>query len=212
MEATNKESVGRKHFIQLTGYLLLMACLTGCAFSRTQVKINFSPVVENQLKAAHTNRLKIGTIKDSRLVTDEFVLIHKSNAYGATSGAYITDVPVAKIFQSGLQAALAQNGFTDGKQDEYKLNADLRGFGFGVIQGGLFNLTGKPWMEIRFELDDGTTGQPVWHDTYTGQSTQKLSSWDGANQELLVKMFSQVAEDAIKQLVADKTFRSFFEK
>lgn len=212
METKHEKNNGFGYVLCMTSCVFAITLLTGCAFSRTPVKVNFSPVVENQLKAAHTNQLEIGTIKDSRPVTDEFVLIQKANGYGPTSGAYVTAVPVTKIFQTGLQSALAQNGFTGSNQAQYKLNADLRGFGFGVIQNGLFNATGKPWMEIRFELDDSMTGQPVWHDIYTGHSTQKLSSWDGANQELLVKMFSQVAEDAIGQLIADKAFRSFFEK
>ncbi len=212
MEAKNKESMGRKHFIHLTGCLLLMACLTGCAFSRTPVKVSFSPVVENPLKPQQKGSLEVGTIKDSRAVADEFVLIHKANQYGTTSGAYVTDVPVAKIFQNGLQSALTQNGFINGGSTKYELKTDLRGFGFGVIQNGLFSTTGKPWLEVRFELDNKETGQPVWHDTYTGKSTQQLSAWDGANQELLVKMFSQVSEDAVKQLINDKAFRSFFEQ
>src|ERR1022692_3509172 len=162
METKYEKNNGFGYLLRVVSCIFAITLLTGCAFSRTPVKVNFSPLVENQLKTAHTNWLEIRMIKDSRPVTDEFVLIQKANQYGPTSGAYITEVPVTKIFQTGLQSALAQNGFTGSNQAQYKLDVDLRGFGFGVIQNGLFNATGKPWMEIRFELVDSTTGQPVW--------------------------------------------------
>jgi hypothetical protein len=200
------------NFIRIIGCVFLITLLTGCAFTRTQVNVSFSPTIGNPLRSGHTNSLEVGAIKDSRPVTDEYVLIQKGNAYGATSGAFVTDEPIAKIFQNGLKSALAQNGFLGSNSARYTLKADLHGFGFGVIQNGLFSTTAKPWLEVRFELDDKENGQPVWHDTYTGQSTQKLSAWDGANAGLLVQMFNQVADDAVRQLIADKAFRSFFEQ
>ena len=185
--------------------------LTGCAFSRTQVKVNFSPNVMQPLSGAHKGSLEVGEVKDSRFVTDSLVLLQKANQYGATSGAYVADVPVADTFRDGLRRALEQNGFTGTNADHYILRSELHGFGIGVIQTGLFSAaTAKPWLEVRFELDNKETGQPVWHDTYTGQVTDQLSAWNGADADRIARFFSLAATDVVKQLIADRAFRSIF--
>src|ERR1700742_2471375 len=74
----------------LSGGLLLLGCCllaTGCAFSRTDTNVVFAPKVSEPLKAEKKASLTMGEIKDSRSVSDANVLLHKSNAYGPTSGA-----------------------------------------------------------------------------------------------------------------------------
>ena len=187
--------------------------LTGCAFTRTPVQVDFSPSITEPLNAAHKGSLEVGEVKDSRLVTDPNVLMHKANEYGATSGAYVTAVPVANIFREGLTKALEQNGFVGSGAEHYVLRADLQGFGFHAIQNGVFSGgTAKPWLEVRFELDNKYTGQPVWHDTFSGQVTDKLSAWDGADGARIARFFSLAATDAVKQLVEDRAFRSYFQQ
>jgi hypothetical protein len=198
--------------MQLFAGMGLGVLITGCAFTRTPVKVEFSPSVAQSLNAVHQGSLEVGEVKDSRTVTDPLVLLHKANEYGATSGAYVTEVPVGDIFREGLEKALKQNGFVGNTAEHYVLRSDLQGFGFGVIQTGLFTApTAKPWLEVRFELDNKATGQPVWHDTYTGKVTDVLSAWNGADGERIASFFSLAATDAVKQLIADKAFRSYFE-
>jgi hypothetical protein len=64
---------------------------------------------------------------------------------------------------------------------------------------------------MRFELVNKSTGQAVWHDTYTGQTTEQLSAWTGEDGKFISNAFSVVAQEVVKQLIADKSFRSFFE-
>jgi hypothetical protein len=147
------------------------------------------------------------------MVTDAMVLLQKANAYGTTSGAYVTETAVADVFREGLKRALEQNDFTGTNAVHYELHTDLRGFGVGGIQNGPFSsITVKPWMDVRFELDNKETGQPVWHDTFTGQTTDQASAWNGPGADDIAKYFSAAATDVVKQLLADKTFRSFFEQ
>jgi hypothetical protein len=138
--------------------------------------------------------------------------MQKGNQYGATSGAYVTEQPVADIFRDGLKSALAQNGFTQAASDQYLLQAEIQNFGIGVIQNGLFSsVTAKPWLEVRFELDSKATGLPVWHDTFTGQANAEVSQWQMTDEAFLVKAFPDTAQAVLKQLLADRGFRSFFE-
>jgi len=191
---------------------LLVSGVTGCAFTRTPVKVTFAPSVTQPLKEVRKGALEVTKIKDTRLVEDPAVLVHKANEYGTTSGAYVTDPPVGEIFGQGLKQALQQNGFSGENGVHYELHAELQNFGCGAIQNGILSsLTAKPWLEVRFELVDKTTDQRVWHDTYTGQVTEKVSAWTGPDGDFYAKVFSEVAEDVVKQLIADKTFRNYFE-
>lgn len=176
------------------------------------MKLSFSPIVKQPLKAEHKGAIEVGEVKDSRLVSDPLVLMHKANQYGPTSGAYVTEVPVATIFRDGLKLALEQNGFTATNAVNYELHAELQNFGIGSIQNGLFSdITSKSWLEVRFELVERSTGQPVWHDTFTGKFTEPLSQWTGADGKFIAKVFSEVSQEVVKRLISDKSFRNFFE-
>jgi len=182
--------------------------LTGCAFSRTPVKVGFTPRVDQPLAAARKAALEVGPVKDSRLVLDQYVLIQKANAYGTTSGAYVTEKPVAEIFRDGLTAALQQNGFETANTNRYVLRSDLQNFGLGAIQNVFSPATIKSWLTVRFELVDQTTLQPVWHETYEGQDTTQ-ASWETG--EFIAQEFSKVADVVVSQLISDRSFRAFFE-
>jgi hypothetical protein len=197
-------------FVQLILGVAFGGVLTGCAFSRTHVSVNFSPNITQPLNAPQKASLEVGEVKDTRLVDDNFVLMHKANAYGPTSGAYVTDVPVADIFRKGLKVALEQNNFTKTGAIHYELRANIQNFGVGVIQNAFASSTVKPWIEVRFELIEKATGQAVWHDTYTGQTTDRLS-FGMADAEFIGKVFSEVSQEVIKQLISDKAFRNYFE-
>lgn len=192
--------------------LFAVGLLTGCAFTRTPVKVNFSPSVSQPVRTPAKAALEVGEMQDSRLVGDPFILLHKANEYGPTSGAYVTVTPVAKIFREGVKEALDQNGFMGTNGVQYELRGQINGFGVGFIQNGVLSSpTSKGWLEVRFELVDKAKGLPVWHDTFTGQVTGSVSVWTGADKDDLAAAFSGAAQDAVKQLIGDAEFRNFFE-
>jgi hypothetical protein len=197
--------------IQFLGCVLMAGLLTGCAFSRTSVQVNLAPRVDQPLRVEQKASLEVGDIKDSRLVTDNFVLLQKANAYGPTEGAFVADKPVAEIFRNGLAATLQQNGFMTTNGTRYELRGEIQSFGCGAIQRFFSASTVKTWLTVRFELVDKSTGLPVWHDTYNGQDTEPGSGGIGAG-GFIGSVFSKVSEDVIRQLVSDRTFRSYFER
>ncbi len=186
--------------------LLAGITLTGCAFSRTTVKIPPAVVPEEPLPPSPKATLQVGMVKDSRLVADPMVLLHKANEYGTTSGAYVTEKPVADIFRDALTDALQKSGFVSSNAP-YELRSDIQSFGIGVIQKMFSAATIKPFMTVRFELVDRNTGQSVWHDTYESQDTSKASWGVG---EWVAESFSKVSAKAIQALLADQTFRAHF--
>lgn len=204
--------VGSFHLILLRALpllscALLCAFVSGCAFSRTETQVNFTPKINEPLKAERKSSLVVGQIKDSRTVSDANVLIHKENAYGTTSGAYVTKTPVAEILKNGLAEALKQNGFISTDAGKYELRGDIQEFSLGAVTG-FWQATVMPKLVVRFELVAKDSQAPVWHDTFIGRATGKTAMGD---KDFLARMFSESADDLTKQLVTDKTFRSYFE-
>lgn len=183
---------------------------SGCAFSRTETPVKFSPKVHQPLAYTQHGRLEIGTFKDSRLVQDANVLFHKTDGYNRTaSGAYVTKEAVATILQKGLADTLKENGFSavSGKYANYELRGDLRELASELIEG-FWSGTAKVRITVQFELVDKNTDRWVWRDGISGSTTQKASL---ITADFVGKLFDEAADDLAKQLIADKTFRSYFE-
>ena len=202
----------RNTFTQHTVTLLLLTgcafLATGCAFSRTKVNVQFDPKISNPLGQNATAQLTVGEIRDSRPVTDPLVLSQKYNGYGQrTSGAYVAQEPVADIFKQGLQKVLDASGFTKSTQQRgLELKANIQEFDHDVIVG-FWKATVKPKLTVRFELLDKQTGGSVWRDTYVGRDSLETTWGTG---EFLVQTFNRAAEDVVRQLIADASFRKFF--
>jgi hypothetical protein len=181
--------------------------LTGCAFSRTPVQMTLAPKVDQPLRDPVKGSLEVAPVKDSRSVKDGSVLIHKANQYGTTSGAYVTQKPVAEIFADGLKAALQQNGFENTNAAQYILKSEIQSCNYEAI-AGFWKGTLITKLTVRFELMSQATKLPVWHETYNGEDRLEASWGTG---QLITDAFSRSAEDVIRQLISDRTFRSYFE-
>jgi ABC-type uncharacterized transport system auxiliary subunit len=189
---------------------ICLACLltSGCAFTRTETQVNFSPVVLDPIGPQRKAALTVGDFTDSRLVEDKYVLLQKANGYGqTTSGAFVTKEPVADILKQGLTEALRKNGFATNTTAQYELRGDLKSFGGGVIQG-FWSSTTKAEITVRFELIKSDSGQPVWHDTFSGQTTKKYVL---VGADFYAELFTDAGTDLVRKLIEDKTFRSFFQ-
>lgn len=186
----------------------LMLLVSGCALTRTETKLAFAPAVEYPLGTQRKAGLEVGEIVDKRPVKDKAVLIHKVNGHGqTTSGAYVTQRPVAEVFHEGLLSTLKRNGFSGAEGAKYELRGSIEEFEFDAITG-FWKATVKPKLTVRFELLDKATGQSTWRETYFGRDTLE-TAWGDA--EFVAMMFSKSAEDVLRQLVGDRAFRSHFD-
>jgi hypothetical protein len=189
--------------------ILLAGLLAGCVFKQTPVQLTLAPKINQPLASEPKASLQLGRFKDSRLVTDEFVLLQKENGFGTTEGAYVTEKPVAEILRDGLMMALEQNGFRITNRAQFELRGDIQSSGAVIIQGVIVNQQIKFWLTTRFDLVDPATGLTVWHDTYTGQNT--ATNLSIISKRFIVPACSNMSENAISQLVSDRMFRSYFE-
>lgn len=186
----------------------LTSCvLTGCAFTKTPSQVTFAPGLSAPLRDAKA-ALRLAEVKDSRAISDNRVLVQKRNAYGKTTGAYVAQMPVADLFRDGLHSAFQTNAFRVAKENNaYDLKADIQEFDYDII-GGFWTATVNPKFQVRFELFETSTGNSVWRDTMTGRSQHKTAWGDAA---FVARTFSTTADDVVRQLIADKSFRKFFE-
>jgi hypothetical protein len=189
--------------------LLLAGLLTGCVFKRTPVELTLAPRVNAPLASAPRAALELGTFKDTRLVTDGAVLVQKENGFGPTEGAYVTEKPVAEILRDGLGTALEQNGFRLTSGAPYRLQGDIQSSGIVAVQSVVVDREVKFWLTVRFDLVNTANGLTVWHDSYTGQDT--ATNLNMISKKFVVPACSNMLENAIGQLVADRNFRNYFE-
>jgi hypothetical protein len=168
-ESKHSHYLVRILFIQFLGCVLTVMLLTGCASSRTPVRLTVASRVNQPLKESLKASLEVEAVKDSRPVTDEFVLMQQSNIYGPTTGGYITEKAVATIFGDGLNAALRQNGFETTNATHYLLQSEIQSFDYEPISGiwaGRF--TSYVLLCVHFELVNQSTRQLIWQKTYVG--------------------------------------------
>ncbi|HTY86814.1 MAG TPA: hypothetical protein VMB80_05055 [Candidatus Acidoferrum sp.] len=187
----------------------LAGLATGCVFMRKPVTLTLAPPAGQPLPAGSKASLALGEFKDTRLVTDGFVLVQDENAYGPTEGAFVTEKPVAELFRDGLRSALEQDGFPITQPAPYELRGNLQSSGVRVIEGFMFPREIKFWLTARFDLVDSATGLTVWHDTYTGQNTTTNLTWN--RKMFVVPACSNMLVNTITQLVSDRMFRRYFE-
>jgi hypothetical protein len=190
------------------GCSLILVCFfaTGCAFTRTETKLNLTGTVNAPLKSNPRAGLELGEITDARSDSEKFVLAHKQNDYGKTTGAYVTKGPVADILRNGLAAALDRNGFF-AKPGGYRLTGILESVEFTALTGVL-KATVESKFTARFELIETKSGRILWHDTFSGRAKDK-TAW--GTSALVGELSSKAAEDLISKLLVDRSFREFFE-
>lgn len=195
-------------FPKLLALSLLIVLGSGCAFTKTQVKVGFRPTYSQPLQSSSPAPLQLGAFKDSRPVNEPTVLLHKANDFGPTSGAYVTEKPVAELLRDGVLDSLKSNQFkVADTASKYELRGDLQEFGFNSV-AGFWKAKVRPRMQVRFELFDKASGTSVWRDTYIGRG--ELETAIGTS-ETIVSLFKLGADDIVRQLISDPTFRKLCE-
>jgi uncharacterized lipoprotein YajG len=181
--------------------------LTGCALTRTPTVVNFVPSINAPFAAQSDEPIALSeiTVKDSRQVVDGNVLTHKMNGRGeVTTGAYVTEQPVADLFTAGLRHALQQNGvLINQTKGQYELSGEIMAFNIASFVG-LLKGTLKSKLIVRLDLIDKGTDTPIWRQVYTGNrqlETALLTSKE------IGELFSSSANDVVKKLLMDEQFR-----
>src|SRR5579871_4847015 len=99
--------------------------LSGCAFTNQHMALNYQTAAPSDvsLHAATKAAIHVGPIADVR---DEnlYLIIHKENTYGKTSGGYLSNEKVSETMQNAIATGLKQIGYKINNQG-YVLTGDL---------------------------------------------------------------------------------------
>ncbi|HTY86813.1 MAG TPA: hypothetical protein VMB80_05050 [Candidatus Acidoferrum sp.] len=213
--------------------MALAALLTGCVASSYRMTLALEPSVQDPLRGVPKASVALGRFRDSRTDAAWYVLLYKPNAPNflkPTELAWLKTNSVAGVLRDGAAEALGQNGFktiggpsdtfhngltaaierSEFKADpvaSYLLCGDIKSAGCRNIQRLFAHSIIKTWLTVRFDLVNQADRLTVWHDTYTGQTT--MTNHSGG--EFLAIAFAAASDDVMRQLVTDRTFRSYFE-
>lgn len=186
---------------------VLAAFMTGCAFTKTPLPITLHAAVNQPLTAANGS-LKVDEVKDLRTVTDKTVVVQKVNAYGQkTRGAYVAQKPVGEIFRDALTAALQENNFPLNQNGAMTLQTTIEEIDFDVLEG-FWTATVEPKFRMKFSVVDDQSNKLLWKENYIGK-VQRKTAWGTSS--FVAEIVSAAAEDAVRQLIEDRTFRALFE-
>ena len=149
----------------LIGVALIPLFLSGCAFSKTTVKLNFTPPTDLP-KVAVEKAVVVEPLKDQR-GGDPMVLANKGVGM-KTSGVYLTETPVAAIITDSIKQTLTQMGLkVSASPGDYLLTGELTRLDSVPIMGfwsGQMDCT----VQVSLKMTDAHSGQIMWTDTFTG--------------------------------------------
>lgn len=182
---------------------------TGCNTQKQVAKLDFQPAISRPIIGAPKATLRVSEFEDYRPIYDKTVISPQRNGHGLTTSSVVaTQDPVASIFRSGLVKALEDNNFKLAPgQGLYELRGGIQNLEYNVATD-FWNATGRPKLEVRFELINTLTGNSVWQKSYVGGQTVS-TPWSSS--KTMAKLFNESANDVVHQLLTDPSFRRYFE-
>jgi hypothetical protein len=146
-------------------FALLAALASGCAFTTTTIPINFKPQPEAE-KVNADKTITVEQLQDQR-GTDLHLLANKGVQF-KTSGAYVTEKPIATIVTDAIKDTLTALNYKIAEE-----HGDL------ILSGDLLRLDSTPlegfWsgeldctVQVNLKLTEKETGKLVWSEVFTG--------------------------------------------
>lgn len=155
----------KKIIASLLQCAVLIALTNGCAFTRTIVAIDFKPQPSAE-KVSVDKIITVEELQDQR-GTDSNLLANKGVQI-KTSGAYVTEKPIAIIVTDAIKDTLTALNYTISEE-----HGDL------VLSGDLLRLDSTPlegfWsgeldctVQVNLKLMEKETGKQIWSEVFTG--------------------------------------------
>ncbi len=190
----------------LVGVALAPLLFSGCAFSKTTVKLDLSPPAGIE-KIALDKAVTVEPMKDQR-GGDPMVLANKGVGM-KTSGVYLTETPVVAIVTDGIKKTLSEMGVkVAAAPGDLVLSGELNRLDSVPIMGfwsGQMDCT----IQVSFKLADAHSGQILWTETLTGFNKKTGIQVDRADHrtETVAAAFADLAG----KLAASGSFRRALE-
>jgi hypothetical protein len=190
----------------LLGLALVPLLFSGCAFSKTTVKLNLAPPA-GIAKIAVDKAVTVEPMKDQR-GGDPMLLANKGIGT-KTSGVYLTETPVAAIVTDAIKQTLTEMGIkVAAAPGDLVLSGELNRLDSAPIMGfwsGQMDCT----IQITFKLTDAHSGQILWTETFTGFNKKTGIQVDRADHR--TETAAAAFTDLAGKLAASSSFRRALE-
>lgn len=179
-----------------------VAFLTGCAFTKETVPLNFLPPAVNET-VSEDAVIVVQKLRDARGV-DPHLLAHKG-VQMKTSGEYDTEREVADIVTDALKETLRSLNYKvadDGGSlalsgDIIKFeSAVLMGFWAGAMEGSI---------QLNLKLTDSATGAVLWTELVSGYT--KITGLQVDRGSHRTRVAEEALQDAMKKLGESESFK-----
>ena len=158
--------------IKLLPPLILLATLSGCAFTVYDVNVGYkynNPVVTDLNSA----KLNIGQFKDSRKVVNPRMIMNQKNGYGqTTTGGWQAEKPLVEFVKEGVTDGLIKAKAVIGSSENMILSGELLSFD-GDTKMGMWSGTFTGKITVKLQLSEKNSGKTIWKDTFVGSGEEK---------------------------------------
>ncbi len=180
------------------GVATVVACLSGCALSKSYIDIGYVPQ-QNVVRAAGAESVVVGVaVSDVRAVKDK--VSAKKNGFGMEMAAIIPKEDVAGVVKSAIEMELTNRGFQLGQggvSTAVELSKFYSDFKVGFWSG---DAVGEVTMSVQVRRSDGTivysklvTGQGAKDNLQLASGKNAKVALDGALRDAIAKLFSDAA-------------------
>jgi hypothetical protein len=188
--------------------VLILGILSGCAFTTTEIKIDYSPSQYTKITEAKKT-IEVKPFKDTRGV-DPNLIAQKYNQYGKTTGKYVSDRVVADIVTDAVKNLLSNLNYRLLKEKaDLILSGEiikcdqtvLMGFWSGQIEGNI---------QVNLRLIDAKGDNILWNEIMSGYG--KKTGLQIVTASAYKEVFEKTLDNLMTNIANSTTFKAVVEK
>lgn len=181
----------RKIIFNLIPFILLFVLLSGCAFTKEYVKINYSPSSYSK-QTQSTKTILIEKLKDVRGVEPN-IISYKGTQF-KTSGQYINDKEISELLTEKIKELLSNLGYQIGSTDgDLTLAGEVLKFDSYIISG-FWSGEVDAVIQLNLKLIDSNSKSTLWNEIISGRGKKsgiQIDRW-GNRQEAIEKALDEL--------------------
>jgi hypothetical protein len=195
-------------FWRLALTVCLVGILGGCAFSTTQLKLDYTPPHYSKITEAPAT-IEVRQLKDIRGV-DPNLIAHKANQYGKTTGKYVSEKQLSVILTEALRKLLSDLNYkvADGS-GEIVLTGEILKFEQNILMGfWTGQLEGN--VQVNLRLLNAKSNTILWNEIISGHTNKSgiVSGTDDIRKEVAKMTFDSL----MTNIANSPTFKAAIEK
>jgi hypothetical protein len=195
-------------FWRLSLTVCLVGILGGCAFSTTQLKLDYTAPHYSKITEASA-RIEVRPLKDIRGV-DPNLIAQKQNQYGKTTGKYVSEKELSVILTEALRKLLSDLNYkvADGSGEiiltgeiiKFEQNI-LMGFWTGKLEGN---------VQVNLRLLAAKSNNILWNEIISGHTIK--SGITHGTDDIRIEVAKMTFDNLMTNIANSPTFKAVIEK